>query len=528
MKNSPGRTLQAVLLLIIFAALLWMGFGPVQLGGPVSYIIISGNSMEPDFQVGDLVLARKNIFYQLNDQVVYNHPKVGYVFHRIVAKDHDTFILKGDHNDWQDSHQPTGAEVLGKYWFMVPGAGEWIRALRKPVYFTGLAISIAVIIGAILLFPENDSARKKKGSKKTMAQKHNPQPSGDFRQEILFVLGLITLIALAFGLISFTRSLTMQVADDIFYSHQGDFVYTASSQPGIYDQSGIETGDPIYPRLACRMEMIFTYQFLSPKMSSPEMENLTGTLSMRAVVSDPDGWKRTFPLVPKYNFSGNTVKAATTLNICKVLDLIKQKEDRTGTENRWYSLAIRPEIQISGKVAGLDLKDTYSPEVIFDLGQTVLRLPDGEGGFQLSQEGQLPHTVEVDNLLTIFGRHLTVESARRIAEIVLGLCLLGAAYPAWSLYRDWKASSEARIRIQNQPLLVEVKAGSLKKKGQKVIQLSTFADIRKMAERYGALIMHEVSGSDHTYSIEDGTTLYQYILENSSEGIEEISSGGEE
>jgi len=524
MKLSLSQNLKAILILILLAAVLWICFGPIQLGGPVSYTIISGNSMEPDFEVGDLVITRKNTFYQLNDQVLYNHPKIGYVFHRIVDKDQAGFILKGDNNDWLDSHQPESGEILGKYWFLIPGAGEWIRTLRKPVYFSGLAVIVVVIIGSLFLFPENESPRKKKGHVKHMEQRQTPPPYGDFRQEILFILGLFALAALAFGLISFTRPLTMSITDDVIYSHHSDLSYSAANELFIYDPSGVETGDPIYPVLTCKVEMDYSYHFYSPKLASRESDNLEGIITIHAEVSDPDGWNRSLLLVPEYSFKGSSIQASPMVDICKILDLINVKQEKTGTEHRWYSLEIKPEIQISGTVGGLSISDTYVPVITFNLGQTVFRLADGEAGFQQEQEGMLPNKIEVNNTLVIAGRQITVQTARSIAAILLGVCLLGSAYPAWSLYKDWKISSASRIQVQNQPLLVDVKSGSVKKKGQKVIEVATFQDLRKIAEKYGAMILHEENGNTHTYSIEDGTTLYQFVLDSSTTDLEENKS----
>jgi len=517
MKTFPLQNLQAILFLIFICLMLWVGFGPIQLGGPVSYVIISGNSMEPEFQVGDLVLARRESFYQLNDQVVYNHPKVGYVFHRIIDQNQGRFTLKGDNNEWLDSHQPTPEDILGKFWFKIPGASDWITALRKPINFTGLAVIITAIIGSIFLIPEKGSGRKKKGPGRIMEKKNRPPSSGDYRQEILFILGILALAALALGLIAFTRPLTMEIVDDIFYSHQGDFTYTASSEPGIYDPAGIKTGDPIYPRLACQVEMDFEYKFFSPRMTSAEKNDLTGTFSLRAVVIDPDSWNRSQQLISDYHFSGSSTRADSSVNICRILNMVREKEAKTGAEVRWYTLKIIPEVQISGKLAGIDFEDTYQPEINFNLSETVLRKLDGEDGFQLSQEGLLPNTTEIENILTIFDHHIRVLSARKTAALVLGLCFLGAVYPAWSLYRDWKSSSAARIRVQNQPLLIDVREGSLKKRSQKVIQVMTFTDLRKMAGRYGAVILHEDDGGTHIYTIEDGGILYQFILEEGSE-----------
>ncbi|MBI2332579.1 MAG: S24 family peptidase, partial [Chloroflexi bacterium] len=57
----------AFLLFFLFA--FWFIFAPVQLGGPLTYVIVNGNSMEPGYLLGDLVLVREEAAYGLGDAV---------------------------------------------------------------------------------------------------------------------------------------------------------------------------------------------------------------------------------------------------------------------------------------------------------------------------------------------------------------------------------------------------------------------------------------------------------------------------
>ena len=477
--------------------------------------------MEPDIELGDLVIARKQGSYQVNQQVVYNHPQVGYVFHRIVDRDQHGFILKGDNNDWLDSFQPTQEDIVGKYWFMIPGAGNLIRTLRKPVYFVSFVIFISVIIAGLFLFPNQENVRGKKGTKKRMTKSQNKGSAGDNRQDLLLCLGLIALAAIILGVVVFTRPLTITISDDVVYQHQGIFSYTANDEGGIYDRTGVETGDPIYPLLTCKLNMVYLYEVSSMQFSSTERNDISGTIRLTATLSDADGWNRSFLLIPDYEFSGPSIEAPSSLDICRMLDLIADKELKTGNEIRAYTLSILPEVSISGSVRGSTFVDTFSPGMDFLLGQTVLRLPDGEDGFQVEQERFLSQTREVENQMFIFGKPIKIRALRWVAVIGLGLSLVGAIYPAWGIYSEWKESSESRIRVQNQPLLVDIKPGSLKTKGLSVIEVTSFQDLRKMAERYGALIMHEVSGTTHRYAVQDGSTLYSFSMESSLEAKDE-------
>jgi signal peptidase I len=49
----------------IAIVLVWIFFAPVQIGGQAFYVIINGNSMEPNFHWGDLVVLKTSPFTPL-------------------------------------------------------------------------------------------------------------------------------------------------------------------------------------------------------------------------------------------------------------------------------------------------------------------------------------------------------------------------------------------------------------------------------------------------------------------------------
>ncbi|MFL7868506.1 MAG: S24/S26 family peptidase, partial [Anaerolineales bacterium] len=63
-------TISAVVLL----AILWSVFGPMGLGGQAEYVIINGNSMEPLYHTGDLVILRHADRAQKGEVFAYHYP----------------------------------------------------------------------------------------------------------------------------------------------------------------------------------------------------------------------------------------------------------------------------------------------------------------------------------------------------------------------------------------------------------------------------------------------------------------------
>ena len=514
MFRLDKQALRSIVILLVVAGALWVGFAPVQLGGPVSYVIVSGNSMEPAIELGDLVVARRASVYEIDQAVVYQHPQIGFVYHRIVGQEGEAFILQGDNNDWLDSYQPTESEILGKHWFLIPGAGNLIRKLRQPVNFSAFLFIIIIIAAGLFLFQKQDQIRKKiRGSVKTM-NTNQPLSSGDTRQELLLFIAVLAAVSLIFSVIAFAKPLTRVISDDLVYFHQGSFTYTAPDPENVYDSDQIETGEPIYLQLTCEMQMAFAYQLIPAGEQLTDISDLSAAYQVEAVISDVDGWKRTYNLIPETSLKGTAVESEMAFDICQAQALILDKEEKTAARNRWYDLTIYPRVVISGTIDDLRVEDVYQPAIAFQMDANILRMPDGTDASQLSQEGRVSDTRVVNNTMQIFGQQINVVLARRIGVISLVFCSLAAVLPAWSLFKDWRASDVSRIQVQYHPLLVDVQEGAIAVEAEQVVDVASFTDLTKMAERYGAMILHERRGSYHRYSVQDEQVVYQYILDS--------------
>jgi signal peptidase I len=510
---SIKKQFGAILAYLVIIGILWITFAPVQIGGLTSYVIINGNSMEPDVHLGDLVVTRKSDQYEIDQRVVYQHPNLGHVFHRIVDMDGERFILQGDNNDWLDSHQPAADEILGRFWFKIPRGGFIIKQLRNPLYFSGFVILI-FLIAASLSFTQNEEKPKRNNKRRSFMDNNSPSSITEIRQELLLLFGILGAIAIILGFLSFSKPLTMEVSSGIDYTHQGIFNYTSDEKALVYNSATIKTGDPVYSQLMCEVKMDFDYS-LSPQESSDQnLEDFKGSYLIDLVLSDVDGWNRSYQLVPETEYTGSGFSAQLDVNICDMQTLIEDKENKTGVESKVYDLSILPSVSIAGSLNGIPFKDTYAPRILFQIDSNLMRLPDKEEGLNLDEEGSISLKRIVPNIIPILGRFFSVEKVRTAAGILFGFAVLGSVYPAWSLLQDWKESKASRIKVAQKPLLVDIEIGSLKSKGIQVIPVEAFQDLVKMAERYGAMILHEAGEDFHRYSVQDGQTLFQYTLDS--------------
>jgi signal peptidase I len=160
-KRWWQAVLAAFLLVFVFSA--WIIFAPLQLGGQSAYVIVTGNSMEPGFFLGDLVIVHPVLDYQVGDIVVYRSAELkAFVFHRIIGKSLDHFILQGDNNSWTDSYQPTREEMVGRLGMHLPGAGKVVQWLRLPMGMALMAGAAGGMLMTALLMGRSKGGRGKR------------------------------------------------------------------------------------------------------------------------------------------------------------------------------------------------------------------------------------------------------------------------------------------------------------------------------------------------------------------------------
>jgi len=79
-----------------------------------SILIITSGSMEPEISVGEAVIIKTENTYEVGDIVTYNVEDKYLVTHRIVNKDKENYITKGDKNNTNDKEKITNDNIEGK------------------------------------------------------------------------------------------------------------------------------------------------------------------------------------------------------------------------------------------------------------------------------------------------------------------------------------------------------------------------------------------------------------------------------
>jgi signal peptidase len=157
-----------LLLVAIGVAAWFVVLRPTALGGPASYIFVSGTSMEPTLATGDLAILQQADEYADGDIIAFavpeGEPGAGaLVIHRIIdGSAADGFVMQGDNKPAPDEWRPTPDLIQGRLWLHVSGAGTAVATLKQPAVFASVLAGLVVFF--IVLGGDDPSKRREPAS----------------------------------------------------------------------------------------------------------------------------------------------------------------------------------------------------------------------------------------------------------------------------------------------------------------------------------------------------------------------------
>lgn len=535
---------------LVLALTAWIVFAPMQVGGQSAYVVIDGNSMEPRFHWGDLVIIHQAPGYQVGDMVAYKNAQLQrFVFHRIIGTNGNHFILRGDHNTWDDSYQPVQSEVVGVFWSSLPRVGAWILWLRQPLHL-GVAAGMLGALLALSFFrrrARNGTAMEKstvanwlgaarlkslreffthiRGSRlldsagaprATRPAPNDSDRSGSLRkysgtlEALVFALAMLFFGSLILGYFAFTRPLVRTVEADISYQHVGTFSYAAAAPSGIYDSRSVQSGDPVFPALTCNVDMRFSYA-----LAGIQPQSLNGTYQLFAKILDPQsGWQRTLPLTEVVPFTGTSFVARAPVNLCQVEDLVAGMQKATGLGAINFVLRVAPVVTLTGSVSGVAIEDTYRPTLDFRFDPAIFWLVRDDPKANLlnaSQAAVIKRSISEPNTIPILGRDFNVGRLRLLSGLGFLLSLAGLAALAYSL---------ASLAHQGEAALAEIKYGSLLVDARQrnllpatdTVEIASLDDLARLAERNQTMILYEKRDRINFYWVQGQGRTYRYAI----------------
>lgn len=515
MNPFPRLSRTMLALLAALGASLWVLFAPVQIGGWTSYVIVNGNSMEPLYHKGDLVVLREAPTYQVGDVVTYRNPDVGPVIHRIIGLNGDRWIIRGDHNTWIDSYQPQDREILGKAWFALPGFGNAVRWLRQPLAMGGLTALISVFFLASLWV--TPAAMKPKRQARKWSGKVIRAMNGimKYKEGLFLGMTVVACLSVAGAVFSFSRPTKITEAREITYEHRGVFTYTAKGSPIVYDSGAAQPGEPVFQNLSCSVTFQFAYHLYSEQATQ-----IHGNYRLDAEVRGPNGWLHRIPLQPTTDFNGQVFQATGTVDICQEQSRIEQIQKLTGVEIPAYRLALLPQVTIAGKIAGQNVSDQFSPELLFQFDRLEMQLvdnaPNGGDPLKPTASGLIKTTSVVPNTMLVLNKPVDVLTARWVSVAVLVLALAGIAIPEYLTVHQGRDEVSA-IRQKYSQQMIQINPETSLGNG-KVVDVKSIEDLAKIAELSGVHMLARETGRYQEYWVLEGSVSYRYTAKGSHIG----------
>jgi signal peptidase I len=499
------------IILAVSLVAIWIAFAPATLGGKVSYVIVNGISMEPGYYLGDLTIMRKAATYQVGDVVTYHDAEMqAYVIHRIIGVDQDRFILKGDNNSWIDAYRPTHEEIIGKLWIYIPKLGKTFRWLRAPL---NLALTV-VLLGGVLMTSMIKPAQRGTSKSNLLGNFGGTLEAG------LYLFGFLALFFLVLSIFAFIRPLTRS-ADKIQYQQESHFSYSATGTPVIYDTEMVRSGEPVFPRLTCFLNIAFTYNVLG------QLQSVSGEHQLIArVMDEQSGWQRTIPMNQRTTFSGNSFSTTSTLDLCQIVSLVNTLKQETGLRASNFTLEIVPQVVMTASAQGNQIVDSFEPRLVFRFDEVHFSLstPKGQDDpLYVSKQSSAENSNMEANTFSLLAWKPTIGTVRMISLLGLLVALSGLLIIGACIYRTAQQSQEALIRLRYNALLVNVYERDLTP-ATTIIDVTTIDELAKLADRHNTVILHMTLNFLHYYLVQCNAITYRYVFSAGRRGVAEIES----
>ena len=503
----------AVLAAAALRSLRGVFFAPAQLGGGTSYAIIVGNSMEPKLQRGDLALVRERSVYRAGDVVLYDSRELGSkVLHRIVRVENGRFVLKGDNNSFLDAEPVAEEQIVGSLWTSAPAVGrvsEWLRVPLHSALLVGIVALIALGggVGAGAAVRRGSAPRRPRPRIATPPRA--PRPIPDELKPLLTGLALAAVVCVGLAVVSFGRPPNELTTVEGVYAHQGRFEYEAPvAKTAAYPDGHVSTGEPIFQRLVPRLRFNFAY-----RLESELPVSAGGTIALNARISDGRGWERNLPLVAERSFGGGGQTVSGVLDLERVQRIADEVRSLTGSGQTAYVVDILPRVDVAAKVGGETVDATFAPALTFDVAdlrlQPNLQGAEGVGPFAPREPGSAAQSVPAE--LSFGPLSISVATARWASLLGFAAVLLLGGLTFAAARRRADNDEHDRIQARYGHLLLPV--ASSPGTWENAIEVTDIDALARLAVHHGKLILYAVEGSDRSYVVEDGGTVYRYSVQ---------------
>ncbi|WP_104172051.1 signal peptidase I [Arthrobacter sp. Y81] len=493
MTNRPARVLSTVSLAVL-AGVLALG-GAALASGQIAAVTTEGISMQPGYHEGDLVVVAKAQSYSLGDIAAYKLPNDHDVaLHRIISGDSRAFVFQGDNNESIDPLQPSANELVGRAVLHVPQAGIWLKRLTSPPVLGVIAFALVAGSGSAV------TSRKRRRTRRTTVSRHisdHPMTGPSVRNFFpslrvpVSVAAVLGILGAALGILAWAGPLEAASSADVKSGTRMNFSYTADvGQSAAYDGTAAKSPDPVFRRLANTVDVRYTY------------EGEPGTIAVTAELTTPSGWHSTVLLAAPDSFTGSTFEGTVSLDLKSLEAKADAAAAVTGQPGTPVSISLIPKVTTE---SGAE----FTPELKLSLTPLQLTLTGGEPALNVADSSTSQQTVMAARTVGFNGWTITAATARVISAVLLLAALATAGIVLALARRSAPLDEGAAIRRRYAALLVPVHPMTASQ-GRPVIDVTTFATLAKLAERYGLLVLHWTRSGVGTFIVQDENITYRY------------------
>ncbi len=538
MRPRRIRTLLATALGLVVLGTTWFYLAPTQLGGSATYVVTHGISMEPRFHSGDLAIVRSQSSYHVGEIVAYHsHDLHTIVLHRIIGRQGDRYIFKGDNNNFVDPEHPLAGQLMGALWIHIPGAGVRLQSIRSPAVMGGL-----IFVGMLLLTGGAFTQRRRRRHRQQRAggsimdsPPQFPQHPGNPVVGVL-TIGLLALLPfLALALFAFSRPPTTRRAVNIPYKQSGKLSYSADKAPGpAYPAGRASTGEPLFTEILHAVGVRFDYRF-----ESAAKHAVTGKASLSAKITSTSGWHTTLALGAPTYFRGDHALVTGTLDLASLVALMQRVETTTKVRGT-YALTITPHVKADGRVGHEPLQATFAPEIKFSVVESEIK-PEATGEssgatrsagtgsssssgspapdqFAPSSSGSVTGSQNEPTSLPFGIVRPSVATTRAVALGAIAI-ILGVLLATLALLRARGARFAPRQRDEGASILARYRhliipvARVSPLPGVPVIDVADMDALARIAEHYDRSILYEVTEDGHAFWVADESGQFRFVLD---------------
>jgi signal peptidase I len=500
----------APVLTATLAVVVAVGFvfvAPVQLGGRTAYVITSGSSMEPTFHGGDLVLTRQNDSYDVGDIVLYRSAELGRdVLHRIVGRDGDRLVLKGDNNGYKDPEHPHIDQVRGEAWLLVPGGGRPLGWLRQPLVLAALAF---LAVFGLLAGGREVSRRRGHRMAHEPLRVEQPLPAESLvvPHAVLTGAAAAAVLFAVLAVVAFARPATRAVEIADAWRHTGTFSYEASvTRSAVYPDGTVASGETVFTNLVRRLRVAFAYGF-----EASEVSDVRGGVGLEAVVADGQGWSRSLPIRAEQPFSAGSARVEGVLDLRAVRAVVDRMKELSGSTATLFTVAVTPTVQVAGYAGAAVIDETYRPTLVLQLDDVSLRpvqgADDAPPAFDVEEAGTA--TMRAPREIALGVTTLSVESARTLAALGLVVSLLAVGGAGALVVRRAGTDEAGRIQARYGSRIVTARVEI--PDGRWLTDVRSIDELARIAEHYDRVILRHVEAGGDAYLVDDGVAVYRYV-----------------